>query len=132
MRYWVDLNETFALTEEAKLLTFNEWETEFKIFFKSVNDKYENFELESFFHVMREGRINLMLMFSCETDEKWDMSDSIDLTTAFYGELHGNDDSVGRLFGGGFGNTTLGNFEEWELYSELPPIFHEKYVLGTR
>jgi hypothetical protein len=77
-------------------------------------------------------KITMRTIFRFEPESDWDMDEVTDSTQPFFSELLGNDKSVGRLIGNMAGMTNAYKVEEYLLYSELPPIFHEKYVLGTR
>jgi hypothetical protein len=58
MTYELCIDEIGFLTEASKKLSHKEWDDEFKTFFKSVNGKYNGFQLESFFHIIKDEKNN--------------------------------------------------------------------------
>ncbi len=99
MTYELCIDEIGFLTEVSKKLSHKECDDEFKTFFKSVNGKYNGFQLESFFHIIKDEKITMRTIFRFEPESDWDMDEVTDSTQPFYSELLGNDKSVGRLIG---------------------------------
>jgi hypothetical protein len=130
--YELCIRETGNITEEGAELSRDQWEDEFKLFFKALNERYLNFKLESFFQIINEGKITIVSVFDFTPEDGWDMSEVFDSTEYFYNELCGNENSVGRLIGNSSGTNEVYEVEEYLQYSEMPPIFHERYVLGIR
>lgn len=130
--YEVSMTDRHTINDEAVGLTREQWDQEFKTFFKDVSECYNEFQLKNFIFEFKDDSIITHITFRFEPESNWDMSESHDSTVDFFGILYGDENSVGRFMGNGAGNNKVYEVEDMFLHSELPPIFHEKYVLHTR